>query len=187
MVVIEPGEPQAFAGRAAAWLNEEALSDLLLDCSGGELARFFSDASGGMPILQQLPEFRDEANGDHSAGSPVTRMLELIAGTFAINQSQLAQVCRVTRATLYGWQRGTTPRQDALRRIARLHRAAQDWQRSGFPEPVASLQLPMMQGKSLLVLLSAEPLDFDAIHFLGSRLALGEAATPPAGLTDPFR
>lgn len=168
--------------------NSGIADDLLLDGSGGGLRRFFSDSSGGREVLRRLPGLRAEDNSycDVTA-SPLGKRLENIRGIFSLNRLQLAGVCRVTRRTLYSWLDGVEPRRDALQRIAALHRAALDWQRSGFPMPEAALQFPLLKGRSLLDLLTAEYLDLEAIHFLGARLMVNEAIESEEELENPFR
>lgn len=168
--------------------QDETFDDLLLDSSGGSLRRFFSDASGSRGELRQLPGLNVGDQADNGgAESALVQRLDTIADTFALNRRQLARACAVTRATLYAWLAGAEPRREALQRIAALHRAALDWRRAGFPRPAAALQLPLLQQRSLLDLLSAVSLDLDAIHFLGMRLSLREAEASTGQLDDPFR
>jgi hypothetical protein len=175
-------QPQEFV-----W-NDETFNDLLLDSSGGTVRRFFSDASGSRGELRQLPGLRMGGESDNGgAESPLVQRLDTIADTFALNRQQLADACRVTRKALYDWLGGAEPRRDALQRIAALHRSALDWRRAGFPRPEAALKLPLLQQRSLLALLSATPLDPDAIHFLGMRLALQAAEASTGELDNPFR
>nr|WP_299245377.1 hypothetical protein [uncultured Halomonas sp.] len=180
---------QQFSG--FGW-NTDIFADLLLDSSGGRLHRFFSDSSGSRGELRDLPGLRIENNDDNdaiefSSENPLGKRLENISGIFSLNRLQLARACRVTRPTLYSWLHGVEPRRDALQRIAALHRAALDWQRSGFPQPEAALQLPLLKGCSMLDLLTVETLDLDAIHFLGTRLKLNETIESTEKLEDPFR
>lgn len=191
MVLVIQSQAQAQAQPQLAELGwgETAFTDWLLDSSGGSVRRFFSDASGSRRGLRQLPGLRagDEANGNGSAASPLVQRLDAIADSFALNHQQLADACGVSRAALYAWRDGSEPRRGALQRISALHRAALDWQRSGFPRPAATLQLPLFKQHSLLDLLCATPLDLEAIHFLGMRLALRDTEVSAGELYDPFR
>lgn len=191
MVLVNQSQVQAQPQLAELGWGDTAFTDWLLDSSGGSMRRFFSDASGSRRGLRQLPGLRaggeGEANGHSSAASPLVQRLDVIADNFALNHQQLADVCQVSRAALYAWRGGTEPRRGALQRISALHRAALDWQRSGFPRPTATLQLPLFKQYSLLDLLCATSLDLEAIHFLGMRLVLRDTEVSAGELYDPFR
>jgi hypothetical protein len=62
-----------------------------------------------------------------------------------------------------------------------------DWRRSGFPSPDhTSLYMPVVKEFSLMDLLEADPMDLEAVHFAGARMALGGSRGQDGGLTDPF-
>lgn len=53
---------------------------------------------------------------------PVADQLAEIQASLSLNRSQLAEVLRVTRPTLYGWFGGTAPRQENAERIEQVLR-----------------------------------------------------------------
>lgn len=55
----------------------------------------------------------------------VPAQLRWLRGTLALNKTQLADVLRISRPTLYEWLRGTEPTRGNAERLARLTRALQ--------------------------------------------------------------
>lgn len=158
--------------------------------SGGIVMRFFSDTTGGadqLRALRALPE--PEQKGERAlADAGVASSLHLVEQVFDLNTTQLAEVCgRVTRPAVYAWRNGTVPRALNLARIYELRRAALDWKRSGFGAPGPALHAPVIHEKSLFDLLRADPLDFEALHFAGGRIALKRELSAKRKLADPFR
>lgn len=129
-------------------------------------------------------------NGEvESAPKQVNRVavaLDRIRRTFGLNIVELAQIFGVERKTIYQWQDGATPRDERLRRMFALERAARSWIEDGFPAPGTQLRVPLVDGRSIFDLLSDDPLDLDAIHFAGSRLHLDAQLSASGPLKDPF-
>lgn len=170
------------AGRLTAW------QELAYDSSGGDPAIFFSDSSGQQGELFFL---RDITSGIPASEKQwpdgLPDILEEIRSTFGLNQSELAQACGLTRKALYDWQKGARPRKKAVERLKELHRAALEWRRSGFPAPDRiCLHMPLVRNVTLMDLLKADPLDLEAIHFAGARMAMRDNGEQESGLPDPF-
>ncbi|MEX1198161.1 MAG: helix-turn-helix transcriptional regulator [Pseudohongiellaceae bacterium] len=165
------------------WQDTESLC---VDPTGGAPGPFFSDITGGsLPLRTPSNPFAGlTALPARQHALSVPRMLHTVSETFALNRSQLAEACGVTRRGLYDWLEGVLPGRERMERIAGLYRAALDWKRSGFPNDVQPLlKSPVLGQQSLFDLLCEDPLPLDRIHFAGSRLQLREA---PEDLEDPF-
>ena len=165
-------------------------ASIVTNGSGGIVMRFFSDTTGGADSLRALPALPVSEQKDERApvDMGVAASLDLIEQAFGLNTTQMAEVCgRVTRPVVYAWRSGTVPRAPNLARIHALRRAALDWKRSGFGVPGPALHAPVIHEKSLLDLLRADPLDFEALHFAGGRIALKHELSAKRKLSDPFR
>lgn len=161
--------------------------ELAYDSTGGNPTMFFSDTSGGLRNLIFLPYLTDDMQAEETNQSDLSGILEQIRTTFGFNHSELAVVCGLSRKALYDWKKGSRPRKKSIERITQLLRAALDWRRSGFPEPGPTiLHLPVVQDLSLYDLLQAEPLDLEAIHFAGARMAMRENADQRNNMSEPF-
>lgn len=161
-------------------------SELLYDSSGSNLALFFSDASGEQRNLTFVRDITNDVSRENSQQNYLLDILNKIQETFDLNHSQLAAVCGLTRKSLYNWQNGSRPRQQAIERVKQLLRAAMDWQYSGFPKPGTSLEIPLVQEKSLYDLLKESTLNLEDIHFAGARLSMQEKVGKGTRLIDPF-
>ena len=188
LVAIRPGAQHQ---PACPWVSydpgEPAPEELTVDSTGGCLEIFFSEASGELRELSFIRSMLAEVL-ESKPGEPHFRnMLETIGRIMGLNKSQLAEACGLrTRKTLYSWATGAVPRKKSTQRIHLLYRAALDWRRSGFLHPEKVLNLPVLQGKSLLDLLREDPLDLEAIHFAGARLRMGLEGATGMVSNDPF-
>lgn len=160
--------------------------ELLYDSSGSNLAIFFSDSSGEQRNLTFVRKITGDISQEDSQRNYLQDILNTIQETFDLNYIQLAAVCGLTRKSLYNWQKGSQPRQQTKARVKQLFRAAMDWQYSGFPKPGNSLDIPLMQDKSLYDLLKGSTLNLEEIHFAGSRLSMREKVGKGKRLIDPF-
>ena len=168
----------------------QGLGEVIVNASGGVAMRFFSDTTGGAGKLREFPSLPEVARVSEPAHeSPgVAAALDLVERVFALNVKQLAEICGIsTRKPVYDWRKGAVPRPATLARINALQRAARNWERSGFGQPGAALHTPIIHERSLLDLLRAEPLDFEAIQFAGGRVALMRELSMRRKLADPFR
>jgi DNA-binding transcriptional regulator YiaG len=157
------------------------------------ISPFGQDTTGGQRYVQ------NDATGSQSLfhvfvpaqpatiHSPISQAIEQIQRTFSLTQDQLASACDVSRAMVHRWKHGASPRKGAQIRLSQLREAALNWQKEGYPDPNASHHLPLVQGKSLLDLLHAKPLDIEAILFAGNRLKLMALGESTETLPDPFK
>lgn len=169
-------------GQSPVW------KELTYDSSGGDPIIFFSDASGQQGELFFLRDITSDVPASEKQWPDgLTDIPEEIRSTFGLNQSELAQACGLTRKALYDWQKGARPRKKAVERLKQLRRAALEWRRSGFPAPDRiCLHIPMVRNVTLMDLLKADPLDLEAIHFAGARMAMRDNGEQESGLPDPF-
>ncbi len=170
------------AGQFTPW------QELACDGSGGDPVIFFSDSSGQQGELFFLRSLTSGANiTEKQRPDGLPDILEEIRTTFGLSQSELAEALGLTRKALYDWQKGATPRRKSAERLRQLHRAAMDWKRSGFPVPGRhQLHMTVVRDSSLLGLLRDEPLDLEAIHFAGARMAMRGNFEQESSLADPF-
>jgi hypothetical protein len=116
-----------------------------------------------------------------------TRQIKEIKRVFCLTDKELSKVFLLSsRRTITNWTEpgSNGPKQDAIDRIFNLVTLARDWEDHGYTVTKSSLHLPLVDGKSLLTLLSDEAIDKSLILFSGSRLTLlgaGEVV-----LKDPF-
>jgi len=153
------------------------------DTTGGDPRSQDFDATGSLQHVYLVSPVEQEA----PPCDPTTRALEQIQQTFGLTQEQLAGACGVTRPMIGRWKSGSaTPRETNQRRLFQLREAAIDWQKEGYPAPDRALQMPLVQGKTLIDLLQAEPLNADAILFAGSRLKLMALEESSEVIPNPF-
>lgn len=95
-------------------------------------------------------------------------MLGVIRTSFSLNISELARVLRVERPTVYAWLKDENePQRSNRERIVAVWRLAQRW-REAVQQPLRELKkIPVIDGDSILELLSDEPL---RIHPLTEQL-----------------
>lgn len=173
---------QRFSGASRIFppvLNEPYVpSDAFLAYgTGGVSFPFFTDSSGSPELII--------ARSTGPSATPIRAIVGRIEEAFGLQRDQLAEeILHCSRKTLYNWLDGTKPRATATKRLYTVYRAALNWFAEGYPQPGVRLREPILGEQSLLDLLSAEPLDLEAIAFAGSRLALRTHPTEP--LADPF-
>ncbi|MDO4230432.1 MAG: hypothetical protein Q4C98_11510 [Capnocytophaga sp.] len=102
--------------------------------------------------------------------------LENIKKTFSLTNDELAKVIGVTRKTLHNWKTGVTSRAENRQRIFNLFMLAQNWNKAAFSQNKHELNQPIINGKSVIDLLSEEYLDSEQILFAGSRINLLNAS-----------
>jgi hypothetical protein len=109
-----------------------------------------------------------------------------ICSTFSLTKDELSQVCKIkSRKTLYNWIDGTSkPRKSTMGRIFDLLIIAQAWKQSGFTNKSELINTPILDGLSVLELLTDDVLDKELILFAGSRLNLFSGLEKV--LQDPF-
>lgn len=170
------------AGQSPAW------KELAYDSSGGDPTIFFSESSGQQRELFFLRDMTTSiCTWQENQSHDLETILEEIQSVFGLNQTELAEACKLTRKSLYDWQKGSRPRRKSADRVRQLHRAAMDWRRSDFPVPDGfCLHKPVLRDASLFDLLQADPLDLEAIHFAGARMSMRKVNEQADGLANPF-
>ncbi len=111
---------------------------------------------------------------------PVVEQMQELLAALSINKSQLADILRVTRPTMYGWLQGKEPNATNADRLHALLRILTRASVSGAkPLNARFVRKPMdLDGPSIIDLISAENLDEDRIvQTLQQARALGETAT----------
>ena len=79
-----------------------------------------------------------------------------IRDVFAINMSDLASVLGVTRPTVYAWLAGQEPKGEAVIRIQKLSRAADQFNRANIVRLDKLVHRPILNGRSLLDILKTD-------------------------------
>lgn len=134
---------------------------------------FFSETSGELRDILSCRALSAGPRGANAAHAGLNPMLATIGRVLGLNTTLLAEVCGLRSwKSLIAWTPGTGPGDSSTRRVHLLYRAALDWSRSGFACPENCLHQPIMQGITLHDLLTADPLDLEALHFAGARTSL---------------
>ncbi len=148
------------------FLNKDELERLygLYQGSGGTPSGIFSSTlSGAYNVPAQL----------NSQTNKLEDIMNSISSSFCLTKDQLADICKVSRKTLYNWIDGTSePHKANLDRIFQLHIIDTEWKRAGFPQDKKNLSQLSVNGENLFDLLSATELDKELILFAGSRASL---------------
>lgn len=79
-----------------------------------------------------------------------------IRDVFAINMSDLASVLGVTRPTVYAWLAGQEPKGEAVIRIQKLSRVADQFNRANIIRLDKLVHRPILNGRSLLDILKTD-------------------------------
>lgn len=126
------------------------------------------DVSGTVvtPVIQK----------ERSLGLSVAEQVHRIEARLGMNRSQLAKVLMVTRKTIYDWcNKGAQPSSSNLERLEKLLEVANTQQNEAMGKYIGvNLQRPVLDGVSLLDILSSQSIDIgkakDALQFV-ARLA----------------
>ena len=145
----------------------------LMQGSGGALHRdLFVDATSSLVVL------------DYENPNPLRSVLERIQRTFGLGITDAAKIVCTTRKTVYNWLDGSSePQRNNLERLFQLDVLAGDWVDAGYTMERAAIRQPIVDGRSVLDLLTEEPLDPELLLFAGSRLSM---ATSKTTLPSPF-
>jgi transcriptional regulator with XRE-family HTH domain len=98
-------------------------------------------------------------------------LVATIRDGFAITMSDLAAVLGVSRPTAYAWLEGQEPKPEAMMRIQRLSRAADEFNCANITRLDKLVHRPILDGRSLLDLLKA---DEDPLLALAKLKEIGE-------------
>jgi transcriptional regulator with XRE-family HTH domain len=104
----------------------------------------------GRPIITVI-----DRNLDSRSGHIAQKQLLRIRSAFGLNMSELARVLGVSRPALYSWIQGVEPRPDAIARIWALDEHAKTIASLKIPRVSSLLRRPILDGKNLLDLLTA--------------------------------
>ena len=145
----------------------------LIQGSGGALHReLFVDATSSVVIM------------DYQNPRPLRSVLDKIQSAFGLGITDLAGVACTTRKTIYNWLEGTAePQKKNLERLFQLSVLAGDWADAGYTKERAEIRQPVVDGHSVLDLLSEESLDAELVLFAGSRLSMTKSKN---ALANPF-
>lgn len=159
--------------------NEELANPLgLYYATGGNPSTSYTVSSSGSNVIALFAQATDNTN--------IKDTLDYISDTFCLTKDDLAQVCQVqTRKTLYNWMDGeSSPRRPALERMYELYTVAEVWRTSGFEFKKQEFHTPVIDGKTIIDLLSEDSIDRDLILFAGSRIQLSSGNL--SVIKDPF-
>lgn len=130
-----------------------------------------------LPEARAAMELNREAALPPAAVSPAS-VLEGVRAIFGLNISETAAVFGITRQTAYQWMKLTDMEQvrahEKRDRLKQLHRAAQSW-RNLPPLKGRWLYALLPTGNTVLDLLTAPKIDFDALQIAYQALAASTA------------
>lgn len=142
-------------------------------------------SGGDAYISVNIPPSGGNINLEQGHLSRLEAAIHEIRSTFGLTKSSVADICQVTRKTLYNWIDGkSTPKKETMNRIYDLTMASRALTSSGIALSEEQLYTPVVDGKSIFNLLEEKEIDKDLISFAGSRLSLREPTNEV--LTDPF-
>jgi len=158
-------------------LSQEELRQTygLYQASGGTVTSILINSPAGSKTqIEKAPQ------------SQLANAIQEICSTFGLTKEELTQVCNIqSRKTLYNWINGeVNPRKSAMNRIFRLLTTARAWKHAGLSNSAEFLHKPILDGKSVLNLLTEPEIDKESILFAGSRLSITSPQANP--IADPF-
>lgn len=152
--------------KQSPWSWEEAKADhhgvdVSLEVRGLEFFDFlYGEATGGRTTLVRIadapnPTMSDRQEPQEDSGQTFAQeMLASIRSDLSLNVSELAQVLRVQRPTVYAWMSGGKLRRQHTERLLDVHELAREW-RARHNLPLGdSVREPGLQGKTIVDLLS---------------------------------
>ncbi len=169
-------------------LSQEDMEQLygLYQGSGGSISGIYNTVFSGSNNIPSTLESEYENSGILiNKDNQFANKINDICATFSLTKTELSQVCKIqSRKTLYNWIDGTSkPRKSTMSRIFDLSIIAQAWKQSGFTNKSELLNTPILDGLSVLDLLTEEKIDKERILFTGSRLNLSSTQKK---FEDPF-
>ena len=170
-------------------LSQEDMEQLygLYRGSGGSVSGIYNTVFSGANNIPSTLESEYENSGIlKNTDNQFANKVNNICSTFSLTKDELSQVCKIkSRKTLYNWIDGTSkPRKSTMGRIFDLSIIAQAWKQSGFTNKSELINTPILDGLSVLDLLTDDVLDKELILFAGSRLNLSSGLEKV--LQDPF-
>ena len=107
--------------------------------------------------------------------------LSIIKEYFDLNDEELAAVVRVSRKTLYNWEKQGVSKEKDRQRIFELSIIAEDWEYNKLSTDKEKLSKAILGSTSVMQMLMSENLDKEKIIFAGRRLA-HQSLTPSTSL-----
>ena len=175
-VAIHPLSISAPAASTSPWSPLLTLAVVVaLGSSTGSYAH--ANALSGKSFRPQAVE---ESRNHHEASSvdqiPYTaEQLSDLRNVFGLNVSELANVMRVQRPTIYQWQRGTKLRPKNARRLGELHDIATEYREKAVASAARYLHAPQGGAPALFDLLRTEVLNRHAIESVLDRVVARQA------------
>jgi transcriptional regulator with XRE-family HTH domain len=96
-----------------------------------------------------------DASDQKNPVSKISEQISRIKKIFGLTMSELATVFGVTRPTAYAWLRGAEPHQEIVEKMWMLSSWADDFERLGIAQINIYLHRPLVEGKTLLRLMTA--------------------------------
>lgn len=147
---------------------------------------YIASQSGGYIVALHGKKIRsNNKNTCDSIKSNTNSLIEKIQNTFNLTVEETADVCGVTRKTLYNWKDGDSPQKSKYKRLIEVAYIADQWMNSALSSERMLLEKPVYNGRTIMELLTDKHLDKDAIIFAGSRLQF-KSINDSAPIEDPF-
>lgn len=145
-----------------------------------ELALVFEPATGTATAVRTES---GAAAGEHPNTSPAA-MLAAIRSILGLNVAETARVVGVERPTIYAWLTGrSTPQKANALRLVRIFDVASRWKRRSSSQLGDRARLPGLDGRSIVDLMSSDPIPEELIERRLSEAASHPAAASGAALT----
>lgn len=156
------------------------LDDLFSASSGAEW--WSLDASGSLFRKVVAPKGLNDSKQEVTVSSIIKNMQK----TFDFTQEDLASVCFSARKSVINWLNGEKPNKTKSKRLMSLFLIRDEWISAGLVTERSMLDLTILDGQSIMDLLSMKELDKDKVLFAGSRLSLNSSQSSDSELEDPF-
>lgn len=169
------------SGQIGATLRALTANDRHAETTTGfELRKWMTDLpSGAVAMLatwQDTFNYGHEARGSESTADtrPANASLQAyVRRVFGLKETELADLCGVSRMTLYNWRKQAQPRDRHMDKLLALYQAAVEWERCDLPTPAAEqLKMPVLQGRSLYSILQNACVDLEAVRYISNHFRL---------------
>lgn len=164
--------------RAGANVKRE---DLFSASSGADW--WSLDASGS--LYRKVVVFK-QSSPKNNLEVTVSSVIQSVRDTFGFTQEDLASVCCSSRKSVNNWLSGEKPNKTKIKRLMDLFLLRNEWTSSGLSTERGMLDLAVLDGNSVMDLLSMKQLDKDKVLFAGSRLSMNGSQSSGTELEDPF-
>ncbi len=157
------------------------LEDLFSASSGADW--WSLDASGS---LYRKVIVSKQISPENDIEITVSNIVQNVKDTFGFTQEDLASVCCSSRKSVNNWLNGEKPNKTKIKRLMDLFLVRNEWISSGLSTERGMLDLAVLDGHSVMDLLSMKQLDKDKVLFAGSRLSMNISQSSDTELEDPF-